>query len=61
MIPVGVTESIAVVTLPRFADRSVESVVRFADSRRHKSTVTFEPCLAPVKFADTCIVYGHNR
>lgn len=58
MIPVKVTESVSVMTLPGFAERSVESSVRFADSRRHKSVVSFEPTLAPVKFADTLIVFG---
>ncbi|XP_076452820.1 uncharacterized protein LOC143288331 [Babylonia areolata] len=60
MIPVAVSESVAVVTVPRYADRSVESSVHFRDMRRHKSTVTFEPGLTPVRFADTMIVYGRN-
>ncbi|KAL8566423.1 hypothetical protein ACOMHN_012001 [Nucella lapillus] len=60
MIPVSVTESVAVVKVPRYAERSVESAVFFRDMRRHKSTVNFEPALAPVRFADTLIIYGRD-
>ena len=60
MIPVEVTESVAVVTVPRYAERSVESCVAYKDMRRHKSTVSFQPALAPVRFADTMIVYNKN-
>ena len=60
MIPVAVSESVAVVTVPRYAERSVESAVHFKDMRRHKSSVSFEPTLAPVRFADTMVVYGKD-
>ena len=38
----------------------MESAVHFKDMRRHKSSVSFHPVLAPVRFADTLIVYGKN-
>lgn len=60
MIPVAVTESVAVVTVPRYVEQSVESAVDIRDMRRHKSTVNFEPALAPVRFADTLIIYGKD-
>ena len=60
MIPVGVSESVAVIPVPSYIERSVESSVHFKDMRRHKSSVTFEPTLAPIRFADTMVVYGKN-
>nr|KAG5713154.1 hypothetical protein BaRGS_007681 [Batillaria attramentaria] len=61
MIPVEVSESVAIVKVPRYAEHSVESRLEYSDMRRHKHEVKFEPTLAPVRFADTMIVYGKNN
>ncbi|KAK7106508.1 hypothetical protein V1264_017758 [Littorina saxatilis] len=60
MIPMEVSETVAIVKLPNYAEHSFESAVHYSDMRRHKSTVNFEPVLAPVRFADTMYLWGKD-
>ena len=57
MVPEQITESVAVVQLPNYQEKYVGSVLDFISMRRFNEGVTFEPVMAPIRYADTFICY----
>ncbi|KAK6184537.1 hypothetical protein SNE40_006990 [Patella caerulea] len=57
MVPIQISESVAVVQLPNYEERTVSSSIDISSMRRFNDKVNLGPVLAPVHFADTMICY----
>ncbi|ESO95359.1 hypothetical protein LOTGIDRAFT_232051 [Lottia gigantea] len=57
MVPIQISETVSVVQLPNYEERTVSSSVDILSMQRYNEKVNLEPSLAPVHFADTMICY----
>ena len=60
ILPDRIAETVTVIPIPRYEERSTVSFVDFVAMKRFGEQVRLKPCLTPVAFSDTIVCFEKN-